>query len=794
MPTIADRLSDALGDRYEIGRELGHGGMAIVYLAQDRKHGREVAIKVLQPELAATVGAERFLREIEMAARIRHPHIVPLYDSGDAGGLLYYVMPFLGGESLRTRLDRDKQWPIDDAVRIANEVAEALSHAHAQGVVHRDIKPENIMLEAGHAVVADFGIAKAVSAPGGGITETGLSVGTPSYISPEQASGDANVDGRADLYSLACVLYEMLAGRPPFVGPTAASVIQQHLTLEPVPLTSLRPAVPGGISVAVHRALAKAPTDRFTTVAQFAEALRLPTATRPPAAPPGASARRIPWRPRWLVAAGIVVIAAAAAWAARDMLGVGRQRIDSLAVLPLDNLSGDPGEEYFVNGVHDALIGELSKISGLNVVSRTSVMSYRGTTKRTPEIAAELHTDGLIEGSVIRSGNTVRIQIQLIDARQDRHIWSRTYDRDVTNVLSAMGEVAGTIAGEVRVALTSQEVAHLAAGRGVDPVAQEHYLRGRDLVYRRDSASLPTAIAELKEAIRRDPSYASPYASLAFAYVYAANGGVFPESSYVWHARALAAASRAVALDSLNPEGYAVRGYQGLYTGAPADSTELVLRRAIALRPNYAEAWGWLAQAIAVGQPRLAIAAMDSALRLDPSAAGMQMARFVVGYLVDSAALVHEAAGPLVQLRPDLVPPVPFDGIALVELGRPAECLALSGLPPSVRAMCLHASGRQAEAVRLLRSELAALQAGHHGMSATFVPIALANIGQLDGALAALRALMAVTPGITLPVPGHRLFRSRADPAGVTFLRAARVARAQAWERVAREARTVTLP
>src|SRR5580765_8396597 len=286
MPDIA-RLTAALADRYRIERELGAGGMATVYLAQDLKHHRPVAIKVLHPELAAALGPERFLREIEISARLRHPHIVPLYDSGEAGGFLYYVMPQVEGESLRDRLRREKQLPLDDALQIAREVADALSYAHSRGVIHRDIKPENILLESGHAVVADFGIARAVSAAGHDrLTATGMSIGTPMYMSPEQAAGETDLDGRSDLYSLACVLYEMLSGQPPFVGPTAANVVHQHLTVEARPISQLRPAVPPAIADVLARALAKNPADRFSPAAHFATAL---SASAPHAAAPRAA-------------------------------------------------------------------------------------------------------------------------------------------------------------------------------------------------------------------------------------------------------------------------------------------------------------------------------------------------------------------------------------------------------------------------------------------------------------------------------------------------------------------------
>ena len=273
MNDPSERLAAALAGRYTIERELGAGGMATVYLAQDLKHNRKVALKVLRPELAAALGHERFLREITTTANLRHPHILPLYDSGEADGFLFYVMPLVEGESLRDRLDREKQLSIDDALGIAREVADALGYAHERGVIHRDIKPENILLERGHAAVADFGIARALDTAGGDkLTQTGMAIGTPSYMSPEQSSGDAELDGRSDLYSLGCVLYEMLAGEPPYTGPSAQAIIAKRLT-EPVPrVSTLRETVTPALEHALGRVLAKAPADRFRTAEEFVRA------------------------------------------------------------------------------------------------------------------------------------------------------------------------------------------------------------------------------------------------------------------------------------------------------------------------------------------------------------------------------------------------------------------------------------------------------------------------------------------------------------------------------------------
>ena len=340
LSDVQARLQGALADRYRLDRELGAGGMATVYLAHDLKHDRKVAIKVLRPELVHALGPERFLREIATTANLHHPHILPLYDSGRtaelSGALLYYVMPFVEGESLRERLKREKQLPLDDALRIAGQVADALSYAHGHGVVHRDIKPENILLESGHALVADFGIARAASAAGADrLTSTGLALGTPAYMSPEQAAGDRDVDGRTDLYSLGCVLYEMLAGQPPFSGPTVQSIAHQHLTATPPPITQLRPAVPGMVAAALERALAKNPADRFNPVGQFAEALSTQRLSPSPAIPTVS-------RRRALIAGVVALGILAAAMLLSLRLG---HRDSSLTIGRTVEVTRDPGLE-----------------------------------------------------------------------------------------------------------------------------------------------------------------------------------------------------------------------------------------------------------------------------------------------------------------------------------------------------------------------------------------------------------------------------------------------------------------
>src|SRR5712691_10926409 len=347
MDTLQQQLERGLAGRYRLERELGQGGMAVVFLAQDLRHDRRVALKVLRPDLSAAIGAERFLREIKLAAGLTHPHILPVYDSGESGGLLFYVMPNMEGRSLRERLERERQLPLDDALAITGQVASALDYAHRHQVVHRDIKPENILLHEGAAMVADFGIGKALSS-GGSLTQTGMVIGTPAYMSPEQASGDTDVDGRSDLYSLGCVLYEMLTGEPPFTGPTPQAVIAKRF-VSSIPKVRVTRDVPEALEDALTRTLARAPVDRFQSAAHFLEALRRVSHG------PGVSPRHGVTESRKPTPAS-----------------------KTIAVLPLTNMSADPENEYFSDGMTEEIINALAKIPGLQVASRTSCFAFKG--------------------------------------------------------------------------------------------------------------------------------------------------------------------------------------------------------------------------------------------------------------------------------------------------------------------------------------------------------------------------------------------------------------------------------
>jgi len=581
MEPVRDALLADLGDRYVIERELGRGGMATVYVAQDLRHKRQVAIKILRPDVAAAIGAERFLREIAIAARLTHPYVLPLLDSGQAAGSLYYVMPYVRGESLRQRLAREQRLPLADALRIARELGAGLDYAHREGFVHRDVKPENVLLADGHAVIADFGIARAMCRAGGDhVTEVGLAIGTPEYMSPEQAAGDRELDGRCDVYSLACVIFEMLAGAPPFTGPSARAIMARHLSEPPPPLRARRPDAPAAVEQALARALAKDPADRFASVAEFVTALE---ATRP--------------------------LDAGAA-------PVGKTR--SIAVLPFVNASADPDNEYLSDGITDELINALTKVEGLRIASRTSAFALKGKPQDVRAIGALLGVSVVLEGTVRKSGDRLRITVQLTAAADGRNLWSERYDRTLDDVFVIQDEIARTIVSTLRTTF----LADIA-----DPTPQRYthnleayslYLKGRYCWNKRSPEGVVEAIAYFEQAIDHDPGYALAYSGLSDAYALQVDyRGLAVADGYE---KARLYALKALELDDTLAEAHTSLAWVLYVHDWDWDGAVRAYARALELNPGYATAHHWYSFVLlATGRAEQALVEAHAALDLDPS-------------------------------------------------------------------------------------------------------------------------------------------------------------------------------
>jgi len=604
---LMERLKAALSDRYRLERELGSGGMATVYLAEDLKHHRKVAVKVLRPELAASLGVERFVREIEIAANLSHPHILPLFDSGEAGGFLYYVMPFIEGESLRDRLQREGKLAVDEAIRLTDQVASALSYAHERGLVHRDIKPENILLAGDQAIVADFGIARAVEAAGGErLTGTGLALGTPAYMSPEQAMGTGELDARSDVYALGCVVYEMVSGEAPFEGPTPQALIAKHISDTAPRLRTSDPTIPLYVERAVERAMAKEPSDRFSSASEFAGALTSGVTV------PRVRARAM----RRGVVRGVAgaVLVALGVWGITALLAPGR--IERLAVLPLTDLTGDPEQQYLAAGVHEALIAELGRLD-LSVTARATMAQYRDTDKTISEIARELGVDGIIEGSVFRGGDSLEIAARLYGA-DEQEIWNGTFDAVMSNVVALYRGFARAIAGEIQLSLRPEDEARLSETRAVNPAVYEAYLRGMTVLHDAATAEeFEQAIAHFNRAVEQSPADPLAWAGLAAGYTTLGHD-LMVGNPGVW-SQARAAAERAIRLDSMSAEGWAALADYQTYWGRDWEAAERAFHRADRLNPSLAWNHYHYAWYLALfGRVEEAVAEHERAKDLDP--------------------------------------------------------------------------------------------------------------------------------------------------------------------------------
>jgi eukaryotic-like serine/threonine-protein kinase len=659
VKTDLDRLRAALAPEYQVEREVGRGGMATVYLARERKHDRMVAIKVLHRELASSLGPERFLQEIRIAARLSHPHIVPLLTSDQTDDTLYYVMPYVEGESLRAHLGREPQMSLEATVRIARQVASALSYSHAHGIVHRDIKPENILLTGGVAMVADFGLAMALEHAGAfRLTSPGLHVGTPWYMSPEQIGGP--FDGRSDLYSLGCVVYEMLIGEPPFTGRTPTAILSRH-AVDPVPrIRTIRPEIPEAVERALNRALAKVPADRFATADEFVAALEARDAPRALHATPEAS----------------------------------------IAVLPFTDSSKDRDQAYLCEGIAEELLDALTRIGTIRVASRTSAFALSGQGLDVCEIGRRLHVRSVLEGVVRAAGDRFRVSVTLTNVEDGYQSWSVRYDGAMADVFAIQDEIARTVVS--RLQLDADRIGGPVVAPGTsDPEAYRDYLRGRHFANRRTETDLRHAIASFESALRQEPGFHLAAAGLADAWFMLGLGGAAaPDEAMPQAKRAI---ERAVASGRESAEALAVQGsvravYEWDWTGAEAD-----FRRGLALTPNNSAVLHRYALDCLVPQGRLgeARAALRQVLERDPLSLVTTAA---VGWLHVLEGRTEPAIGAfrsVLELDPSFGLAKYFLGLALLHGGSAAEAVAVLEEATAV-------TGRSTETLAALGSACAA--------------------------------------------------------------------------------------
>ena len=673
---LQSRVQSALGPGYRIERELGGGGMSRVFLADEAALGRKVVVKVLSPELGAGLNVERFRREIQLAAGLQHPHIVPVLAAGEASGLPYFMMLYVAGDSLRARLRRDGALPIAEVVAIVRDVARGLAFAHARGVVHRDIKPDNVLLAGGSATVTDFGVAKALSSArhaegGGSLTLVGNSLGTPAYMAPEQAAADPDTDHRADLYALGVVAYELLAGATPFEGRTPRALLAAQMAEAPPPITELRPDTPPALARLVMQLLEKDPADRPETADAVLAALDDPDAIRsqpqPAASVPARRGRRV-----LLAVAGLAVLLLVAAGVVMLRREIPPAGADAVAVLPFVNSGGDAQDEYFSDGMTDELTSALSQVRGLRVASRTSAYAYKGRRDvDVRQIGRQLGVGAVLEGTIRRDGDRIRLSARLTGTHDGLTVWSEQYERKVADVFKLQDELSSAIVATLAPRLTGKLPARR---QTADLEAYDLYLRGRYLWHTRGDSALRAAAGLFSQAIERDPGFADAHAGLADALALLPVYGLTSADSALPIARR--EAERAVALDSVNADAYATLGLVAKSAGDWAGA-ERALRRSLALDPNGAAAHQWYGEVLVItGHPAEGAAQVTMARRLDPLSpiVAAEMS-FMLALAGDSAAAFREGAA-AVNLAPTLWATHAFLGSAFVFSDRPGAAVA----------------------------------------------------------------------------------------------------------------------
>ncbi len=748
-------LQAALNPAYDVEGALGAGAMATVYRAVDRKHQRTVAIKLLRPEHAAVHGASRFLLEIGLTARLSHPHILPLLDSGAAVGLPFYVMPLVAGESLRALLDREPRLAVSDALRLAGQVADALAYAHAQGVLHRDIKPDNILISGKHAFVADFGVAKAVAAAADDAHQThvGLSVGTPAYMSPEQAAGD-HVDGRADVYSLGAVLFEMLVGEPAWVGESIRAVIGRRFVEPPPSARARRPDIPPMLDGVLRRALAREPNERYASAAELADAIVA-------------------------VQLALTMLGSRIALAPSEI-----QPVASVAVLPFDNLSAEPDTAFLSDGITEEILTALARLASVRVCARSSCFAFKGQAMDARTAGERLGVRNIVTGSVRRAGNRLRVSAQLVDVTDGFQRWSERFDRTLEDVFAIQDEISGAIVSALDANLVGSRA--LTPGGSTTGVveAYELVLRGRALLTRRTDETTQQAITVFRRAAELDPRFALAYAGLADSWAMLAVYGARAPDDAMPEAERQAAQALSLAPELAEPRaalGLVQGGYHWDWPGADA-----TFQRAIAASPSYATAHQWHATTVLVPLERFddALQATTKAMRLDPLSLACKATLSAVLFYAQRYHESIDAARDALALDSGFAPAYFFLGQALAQLGDYDAALGacergceLSGRSSESLAMLGYVLGRSGN--RALASEvLAELRRRADARYVAPTQLALIHVGlgevgpALDHLTLALEAKaadliwLAVRPAWD-PLRGYQRFRDMLSRIGL---------------------------
>ncbi len=742
MTDLRDQLQSTLGGAYTVERELGGGGMSRVFVALDASLARRVVVKVLPDGMSGQLSVDRFKREISIAARLQHAHIVPLLAAGEVDGLPYFTMPFVDGESLRARITRDGELPLSDAVRILREIASALAYAHVQGVVHRDIKPDNVLMSGGAAMVTDFGVAKAVDAAGSssgeGITSVGMALGTPAYMAPEQATADPHLDHRADLYAWGVMAYELIAGQPPFAGRSPQAMLAAHVTEVPELIGRRRPSISPALAELVMRCLEKRPADRPQDADEIVRALDAVTAPGTSAARAlmSTAAARGPSRARMIAMAGSAVglLVVGGLWFARRGSATNASTEMTLAVLPIENLGGDSTTQYLADGMTGELANALKKMPGLQVAGDLSTFRFKGTRTAPAEIARQLGVRMLLTGRLLPGRGRVRMQMQLSQP-DGKLLWSNTYDRESKDNFAMQDEITSAIANELRVVLTPQAVAVTRAGRTINPEAHDLYMRGVFEKNKLTPQSLQNALSYFQDALKLDPHYAQAHAGVAFVYDILADVYM---PSHEYHMLAYQAAQRAVASDSLLAEARVLNGYEIAAATWDFQAGRAEMDRGLAMNPNSPDAlfmYGLFSYL--TGDDTKAISLADRLIQVDPlSPVAARLRAEALAWSGKNQEALHEDSVAK-KLDPQVFIWEASDGIALLQMGRLDEAAAAfagfeksTGQPSVGLAMTYGRMGKRDEALKVIHEFEA--RERRQWVDPNFIAIAYAGIGDAD--------------------------------------------------------------